>query len=186
MIMRRGEAGFTLVEVLVSLALFGLIGVAGFTLVDSIVRVQARTEGRLDSMADLQRAMHILTLDFEQASGFSALVHDETGVSFQRLSDNAPNGRLSVRYMLADDSFIRVIAPRPGAVGQSQSLIGGVEGARWEFYTREAGWVETWPPGGSDDRLPAGVALTLDLTRRSDRPGGSVRRVVQLPAEAVR
>ena len=38
----------TLVEMLVALALFALIGLAGFTMLDSVLRVQRHTEGRLE------------------------------------------------------------------------------------------------------------------------------------------
>ena len=51
---------------LVALVLFALIGGAGLAVLD-----QARTDGRLERLADVQRAMHLLTLDFMQATGGS-------------------------------------------------------------------------------------------------------------------
>ena len=47
---RDTEAGLTLVEVLVALALFSLIGLAGFTMLDNILRVQSGTQGRLERL----------------------------------------------------------------------------------------------------------------------------------------
>ena len=41
------EAGFTLVEMLVALALFALVGLASFALLETVIRTRDRTEGRL-------------------------------------------------------------------------------------------------------------------------------------------
>ena len=68
---RDREAGVTLTEVLVALVLFALIGGAGLAVLDQVLRVQARTDGRLERLAEVQRAMHLLTLDFMQATGGS-------------------------------------------------------------------------------------------------------------------
>jgi len=62
------DAGFTLIEVMVSLALFALIAVAGMTLLDGIIGVQSRTEGRLDRLADMQRAMFVVSSDLDQVT----------------------------------------------------------------------------------------------------------------------
>lgn len=178
---RRGEAGFTLIEVLISLTLFSLIGVAGFTLVDSIVRVQTRTDGRLETLGAQQRAMHLMTLDFEQAASSQGLTYDGAGVSFRRLSGGAGEGVISIRYALYDGVLIRSLGGAGG--GQSQALIEDVESAKWRFYTPQTGWLDVWPPAtGTPPAAPRGVALTLTLTDQPSRPGGTLRRVVELPA----
>ena len=58
-----GDAGFTLVEMLVALALFAAIGLAGFTVLDTVVRVRGGTEGRLERLGEIDRALALLTLD---------------------------------------------------------------------------------------------------------------------------
>ena len=50
---RDPTAGFSLVEVLVALAIFALIGVAGFSMLDQVLRTQRLTEGRLERLAEL-------------------------------------------------------------------------------------------------------------------------------------
>ena len=76
---RRGRG--TLVEVLVAPVLFALIGAAGFSVLDQVIRVQAATDGW--RLAEVQRAMHVVTQDFMQATGGSFAVADGK-VSFRR------------------------------------------------------------------------------------------------------
>ena len=59
------RAGFTLIEVMVALGLFGLIALAGFTLLDGVIGARDRLDGRLARTAELQRAMYLVSQDFE-------------------------------------------------------------------------------------------------------------------------
>lgn len=66
--MTRGrEAGFTLVEVLVSLLIFGLLAAAGVALLSFSVRAQTATAARLDETSAMNRLNAILTADLAQA-----------------------------------------------------------------------------------------------------------------------
>ncbi|MCR5872367.1 prepilin-type N-terminal cleavage/methylation domain-containing protein [Sphingomonas sp. J344] len=64
--LRRGDDGFTLLELIISLGLFALIAVAGLTLLNSVMTTQERTEGRLDRTAAIQRTMFVLQSDLDQ------------------------------------------------------------------------------------------------------------------------
>ncbi len=93
---RDAQAGLTLVEVLVALALFSLIGLAGFTMLDNILRVQSGTEGRLERLGQIDRALVVFSRDLQQSDS-SSLKQDETSVSMNRtnagsLSYEAPQG----------------------------------------------------------------------------------------------
>src|ERR1700712_4301555 len=61
------ENGFTLVELMVSLFIFGLIAVAGVSLLSFSVRAQASASARLDDIAQDQRMAALLTSDLAQA-----------------------------------------------------------------------------------------------------------------------
>ena len=108
---RDPAAGVTLVEILVALVLFALIAVAGFSVLDQVVRVQDGTQGRLDRLAAMQRSMHILTQDLMYASG-SSLSFADGAVSFRR---SAADGEMSVRYALKDDTLVRSVSGGRGA-----------------------------------------------------------------------
>jgi general secretion pathway protein J len=64
---QSAENGFTLVELMVSLFIFGLIGVAGVSLLTFSVRAQASAAARLDDMAQDRRLAVLLTSDLAQA-----------------------------------------------------------------------------------------------------------------------
>lgn len=65
---RRGEAGFTLVEVMVSLLIFGLLAAAGVALLSFSVRAQGTTARKLDDVSAMNRLSSLLTADLAQAS----------------------------------------------------------------------------------------------------------------------
>ena len=54
---------------LIALGLFALIGVAGFTLLNSVLRTQDATDTRLGRMAEIQRAMLVVSSDLDQITG---------------------------------------------------------------------------------------------------------------------
>lgn len=64
---RSSDAGITLIEMLAALAVASLIGFAGFTLLDGVVTRDAQLSGRLDLIADRDRAFHVLRLDASNA-----------------------------------------------------------------------------------------------------------------------
>lgn len=189
---KRRRDGFTLVEVLIALALFALIGVAGFTLLNSVLRTQGATETRLDRMAEIQRAMLVVTSDLDQVTGSVA---GGGGTLSIRKFDIAGNV-VAVRYELAGDRVNRIVSSPSGE--RVQTLLTGVADARWSFHQRRGTWLETWPLAppsgattgvsvpGSPTRLVAdegltAVALDLTLNGVDGRPGATVRRLVSIP-----
>lgn len=176
---RQGDSGLTLVEVLVSLSLFALIGIAGFAIIESVLTVRDRTEGRLDRMGDVERALHLLRLDFEQAGG-EGLVFDGVAVSFSR-KDTERRSSVEIAYRADDGLLTRQVRPalsRPTV----QRLLSGVENAQWRFYRAGTGWQDDWPLSGNGrPALPDAIEIDLALDSASSPPGGRLRRVVRLP-----
>ena len=176
---RDPAAGVTLVEMLVALVLFALIAVAGFTVLDQVVRVQSGTQGRLDRLAEMQRTMQILTQDLMFASGASLSFADDA-VSFRR---SAANGEMAVRYDLEDATLVRSVSGGAGARPARQPLLSGVDPLRWSFLDANRQWIARWPATLNGPKAnPAAVALDLDLTGRG--LSGVLRRVAILPGEA--
>lgn len=159
-----------------ALALFALIGGAGFATLDQIIRAQAGTEGRLDRLAEIQRAAHLVTLDFLQAVSGS-FTHADGAVAFRR---SGTAGDFAVRYGLDDAKLIRRVSST--GADTAQVLLTGADGLGWRFFVPGAGWRADWPPEGADpSAMPAAVALEVTLS--GGGLTGTLRRIAVLPAE---
>lgn len=168
------DAGFTLIEVIVALALFALIAAAGTAMVDTVLNVEARTASRLARLADIERAIVIITHDLTGIAG-APLAGGPAGIVFARHGDRDPFG---VGYDLSGATFERV------ANGRRQPMLDRVTAARWQFYSAADGWGDRWP------RVPTPgtawpLAVAVDITLTGAGPRGIVRRIVVLPVRAL-
>lgn len=168
---------------LISLALFALIAVAGLSLIDTVLGVEERTAGRLDRSAAIQRAMLVLTRDVEQMQPAS-LRQGPTGVGFRRVPTGTAIAGVRIDYRLEGGALVRVIDG-----GRRQTLLAGVEGGAWRFFLAGPGWQPVLPappaPAGlqaSSPPAPAALALDLRLSAAAGNPSGILTRVIALPA----
>ena len=128
---RSAEHGFTLVEVMVSLLIFGMIAAAGVAILSFSVKAQSATGTKLDDLGALTRTMSILSADLGQAALRGT--RDESGASLPAFvgesgSDVAPMLRLvrggwtnidgaarsstqKVAYRVADGALQRIAYP---------------------------------------------------------------------------
>jgi general secretion pathway protein J len=173
----RGDSGFTLIELMISLGLFALIAVAGLGLVQGILNVQGRTEARLDRLAELQRTMFVLSSDIDQIArgrGAGAAHHK----SFTRAAPGVGGEPVTVHYALVRGTLVRTAGPLP------QALLPGVAQARWRFWDADAdkpGWVDHWPLADDQAELwPGAIEVEMQVGGRPG-PAGSLRRVIVLP-----
>jgi general secretion pathway protein J len=180
--------------VLIALGLFALIGVAGFTLLNSVLRTQDATDTRLGRMAEIQRAMLVVSSDLDQITG--SLGGGGSSLSLQKT--DITGGIVNVRYELAGDALTRTVT---GAGGERvQTLLTRVSALRWTFHRRRGDWLENWPqpaqpvapplpsPDGSipatgpaPDEGVTAVALDVTLTGLDDQPTATLRRVASIP-----
>nr|WP_303694849.1 type II secretion system protein GspJ [Brevundimonas subvibrioides] len=178
---------------LIAMALFALIGVAGFTLLNSVLRTQDATDTRLGRMAEIQRAMLVVSSDLDQITG--SLGGGATSLSLQKA--DITGGIVNVRYDLNGDALTRTIT---GAGGERvQTLLTRVSSLRWTFHRRRGDWLDAWPqpqqpalpltgPDGSPlssgpapDEGVTAVALDITLTGVDGQPTATLRRVASIP-----
>ncbi len=175
------DAGFTLIEVVISLALFALISIGGLALIDAVIRVEERTSGRIERLGQLQRAMFMLTRDLEQIAG-GTLEQAEAGIRFERHFGSSVEAGRAISYALRGDSLFREVGGT--ASGTSQLLMSGVSSAKWSFFFSGRGWLDEIPAAEGGLVLQP-VAVAVDILLDEGRaPSGSLRRVVELPTPA--
>ena len=172
------EAGFTLIEVVIALVLFALIAVAGVALVESVLKIQHRTAGRLERLGDMQRAMFLIANDLGQVNG-GTVGGDAGTIRFSRPLAATAGIPQPIGYAIAAGSLVRTVG-----TGTPQPVLTGIAGARWRYYRKGDGWRDRWPPDPRrDGEWPEAVSLDLTLAPAPDRPGGTLRRVVALPSQ---
>lgn len=177
---RDAQAGFTLVEALVALSLFALIGLAGFGVLEGVLRARSQTDARLEAMAALDRAGHLMTLDFEQLAD-GVFVQEGARLTLRRLAAEEPDGALLVRYDLDGEVLRRTLGGLLTADRREQALASGIEALRWGFLDPSLGWVDLWPPeSAAPGALPLAVAAEFTMAPGRPGPAGSVRRVFRI------
>lgn len=194
-----GHRGFTLIEVLVALAVFAVVSAISFSgimlLIDQRDRVTASSE-RLEA---IQMAVAFLERDLRHASARpvrdplgsprpALLSGDLADLEFTRGGRANPLGlRRSelqrVGYQLQDEELRRlqwlVLDQQPDPERRERTLLEGVTAVELRFMGNNGDWQQTWPPAEARPgtaRLPRAVAITLELTDL-----GRIRRVITLP-----
>ncbi|WP_197420518.1 type II secretion system minor pseudopilin GspJ [Sphingomonas sp. CCH5-D11] len=172
----RGEAGFTLVEVMVALMIFGLIASAGVALLAFSVRAQGATTARLDDMGALARQSSLMAADLAQAMNrpardgrgttFPAFVGDATSVTFVRagwsnIDSDARSTLQKVSYRLSDGVFQRIAWPMVDGAEPlpAAPALTGLAGAKLRYRIAGA-WSDSWN-GSEGAALPQALELTL-------------------------
>ena len=178
---RKIEQGFTLVEMLIALVIFGMITAAGVTLLTLTVRTQETSDRRLDSLGRLRRTGALLNADLAQAAprvrrdadgqpvrafiggnGGEALLmafvrrgwEDDSAFrsSLQRVEYRLRDGRLERwRYDAVDGEGHAVAMP----------LLEGVSRVQLRYRDRDGNWRDRWDPTDAT-RLPIAVEIVSD------------------------
>lgn len=183
--MRR--SGFTLVEMLVALLVFGLLAAAGAAVMGSTLSSQSVVKSRVERLADFQRLRATLRADLAQAAprrtrdtaglqaGVAFIGGDPWGGEAERLfivirrgwenPDGAPRPSLQyVEYRLSGGRVERrVRAALDGtALGPAQVLLDGVDRSQVAFLHKGV-WQSSWK-GQTGAELPRAVRLDLNVS----------------------
>ena len=183
--------GFTLVEILVAIALFAVISVITYSTLTSAINVSNHTSEVAQRLADIQRVLMMMERDLiqmaprpildesgeEQPAFFIGDLSNE-GFEFTRSGSQTP-ARLNrsllkrVAYEVRNDELYRKTWQVLDRAAQTEpefeeSLMKGV--TRFEITFYDDKWVEKWPPESSDsqlqrepDQLPAAVRIFMEI-----------------------
>ncbi|MGI0116686.1 type II secretion system minor pseudopilin GspJ [Zooshikella sp. RANM57] len=157
--------GFTLLELMIAIAIFSIVSMAAYSLFHTTARTQAVTEKSLKRLNEVQRAFLIMEKDFSQLAprpikselgeALPAFVANQGGYLVEFTRQGWRNPALAKRsefqrvaYTLEDDKLIRrfwlVLDRAPNAPYKEQIILTGVNGISFRFLNQEHNWVEDW------------------------------------------
>jgi len=161
--------GFTLVELLVAMAIVAVIGIMALGGLSEVINQQAIARERAERWREVQLAMRIVTQDLAQIH--PRPTREELGETFQPSLLAGPNAQfplemsrggwanpagfargtvLRVAYAWEDDLLVRFhwpVADRTSATLPVRAeLLSGVENLEVRFLDAGGGWHGEWPP----------------------------------------
>lgn len=179
------QQGFTLLEVLIAIAIFSVVSLASFTIFDTVLRGDESSKLRSDRQNELQRAFFLIERDVMQIAKRSMRINGEapSNVFIQTADDSflADNQAMafvrngwtnpglllprsdmqSVAYRLEENTLERLHYNFVDAVvGQDpkiRPLITNISDLSFEFYDGQ-NWQTKW----SGNSLPLAIAIEIE------------------------
>lgn len=194
---RHDRAGFTLLELLVAIAVFSAVAVIAYSGLAQLARSRESMQAAIDQQLAVGRWMSQLEADFEQA--IATPTRSEYGETMAALSGRGNEVWLSVRQLGADASGLRseivrvhlvatgnallrsqLLVDPPGlpAETRKRELTDQLRSFELRYYDRRLEPQQQWPPIGNArlDELPRAVEMRVDV-----QGVGLLRRVFELP-----
>ncbi|MGE8360017.1 type II secretion system minor pseudopilin GspJ [Pseudomonas sp.] len=195
--------GFTLLELLIAIAIFALLALGTYRMLDSVLRTDSTTRAHEQQLRELVRAMGAFERDLAQVvvrpvrdpfgDARAVLLGDEEGGSAIEWTRSgwrnplgSPRANLQrVRWQLSGEQWQRrywsVLDQAQDTQPQVQQALDGVTRVQLRYLDEEGSWLSSWPPQGrTEDEaledLPRAVELVLEHRRY-----GELRRVLRLP-----
>lgn len=199
----RRHAAFTLIEVLVAVAIFGILAALAYGTLSRTLSSADMLTVRMERLAAIQRAVRYLADDFMQLA--PRPVRDELGDNLMPTlrtdfeTDYAleltrggwnnpaglPRGTLQrVAYRLEEGELVRyhwpVLDRTLGNEPIAHALLDGVDDVEFRFMRADGGWTDEWPPtagvGPPGLRLrPRAVEIVVSLNDE-----GVITRLVEV------
>lgn len=197
-----GSRAFTLLEMVVALAIFAVIGVMSSRILAGVVELSDVVRDRGEALSELQRAVAIVERDIEQGTRRSVrdgwgdtveaiVAGDQFLLELTRLGWQnplaEPRSELQrVAYAMRDDMLLRVYWPvldrAPETEPVTQILLTGLDGASFVVYDSGGEEHRHWPqPPRRDDEPAHAAAIALELDSTTF---GRIERLWMLPAQA--
>ncbi len=172
----NNQSGFTLLELVIAIGIFALLGLAGWRLFDGVVRTQQEAGQHEREIRALQRAVGVIERDVWQAvAGSVVLAPGRLQLlrsHWRNPLDQPRSERQTVNYRLEGEALWRDSVGEGSTVMQQQKLLDDVHGLSWRVFHRQRGWhSET-----AGDTAPLALELIVSVGRFEQ-----VRRVLLLP-----
>jgi len=188
----RRSAGFTLLELLVSLAIFALLATMAYSALNTVLNARKEVEQRAARLTELQTAFMVMERDIEEA--VARPVRDDLGdeqaalkgggvgtgvLTLTRTGWRNPLGVARsdlqrVDYVFNKQQLLRAswstLDRGPGNEPYAEVLIDGVSAVDVRFMGQDRQWVGYWPPdSGSNAQnqdavlMPQAIEISVDV-----------------------
>lgn len=193
--------GFTLLEVLIAIAIFSIISLASFTIFDSVLKGDASAKLRSERQNELQRAFILIERDITQIarrtirfdgeapltkfiqSAQDSFSSEEQAIAFVRHGWTNPGLLLprsdmqAVAYRLTEETLERLhfnfVDSVVGEEPKVRPLITDVTKLTFEYYDGKK-WQEKW----ENNNLPLAIAIEIET-----KDYGVIRRQFLVPGD---
>ena len=193
--MNARQRGLTLIELMVALAIFAVIGVLSYRALAEVSTSRTRLEDGFERWRSIGRTMQRIDTDLLQAvspteqRGQPSTEPQPTtpamilgraasggGPEFQFLRLDDTRGVRRVGFRLVDGSLEWLRWSSRDAVGQPtvEPLLDKVRDVRWRFLQKNIR-LDAWPPSDRRNALPDAVILEIDLPDT-----GTITRMISL------
>ena len=189
--MIRRSQGFTLIEIIVAVAIFGMLSIGAYTVLDAGVRSQRQTEFRLEKLATLQRTLQAIEKDLQMLS--LRQVRDELGDKIPLLRGQSDtSGQLSfleftrsnwrnpaglprsnmqhIIYNFAQGKLNRVhyifLDQASNSPKVTRTLLEDVKSMSITFLNKAGQWTNTWAMFDTqslETPLPKAIKISMDV-----------------------
>ena len=193
------NVGFTLIEVVVALAVFGIVGITAFSGLNAILKWQTDLEIRSDQIKSIQLTLKYLERDVNRAIarpirdqyGDEQPAFSSDGESIMSLTYSGWRNPAGLRrsnlqrvaYEVDEKQFKRHSWNRlDGAINEDARevvLLKEVVDLQIEFLSQTNTWVDRWPPLNSNPTsigLPRAISISFDAL-----PIGKIKRIITVP-----
>ncbi|WP_347903427.1 type II secretion system protein GspJ [Pseudomonas purpurea] len=179
--MSNRQHGFTLLELVIAMAIFAVLGLACWRLFDGVIRAERISSSHERDMRTLQRAIAVIERDVLQVTT-QPMVLSEGVLQLQRGNwrnplDEARSEVLNVTYRLDKGTLWRESLSAELLGRQRQKLLSDVRELQWRLYDDKQGWRSEWPVSrGHPVYGPKALEITFSTQRFEP-----IRRVLLLP-----
>ena len=177
-----GQRGLTLIELMVALAIFAILGVLSYRALAEVATSNSRLEENFERWRTISRTLQRIDTDLIQvvaparsseatpgtpqtgAAMILGRAANGGGPELQFLRLDGSRGVRRVGYRLVDGRLDWLRWSSRDAVGEPavEPLLANVRGLRWRFLLNN-NRIDAWPPGNNAVVLPDAIILELDL-----------------------